>query len=162
MKWITVALTMVLACCVHARAGHEGLGVGVIVGEPTGISLKTWLNDSQAIDAAAAWSFSGDDAFQFHADFLVHNFDLLQGTEVHEDLAFYYGVGGRVKLKGEKDGRGKDGDDVRMSVRFPLGISYLFEHAPFDFFLEVVPMLNIVPDTDFGINAAIGARFYFR
>jgi len=31
-----------------------------------------------------------------------------------------------------------------------------------DVFVEVVPILDIVPDTEFEINAGIGARFYFR
>ena len=56
-----------LTAMAHAQ---DGLGVGVILGEPTGISLKAWTSDKHAVDAAVAWSFSENDSFQFHADYL--------------------------------------------------------------------------------------------
>jgi hypothetical protein len=31
-----------------------------------------------------------------------------------------------------------------------------------DIFLEVVPILDLAPKTDFKINAAIGARYFFN
>jgi hypothetical protein len=39
----------------YAR-GTEGFGLGVIVGNPTGLSFKVWTGGSSAFDAAAAWS----------------------------------------------------------------------------------------------------------
>ena len=48
-----------------------------------------------------------------------------------------------------------------LGVRFPVGIAYLFDGAPVDVFLEVVPTLNLIPDTDVDLDAAIGARYWF-
>ncbi len=33
-------------------------GAGIILGEPTGVSLKYWLNDTMAIDGAIGASFN--------------------------------------------------------------------------------------------------------
>ena len=33
---------------------RQGFGIGLIVGEPTGLSAKKWLSDTTAIDAAVA------------------------------------------------------------------------------------------------------------
>ena len=33
---------------------RQGFGIGLIVGEPTGLSAKKWLSDATAIDAAVA------------------------------------------------------------------------------------------------------------
>lgn len=134
-----------------ARAAEGSTGLGIIVGEPTGISFKQWLDGRNAFDAAAAWSFVDEEAFHLHADYLWHFFDRIEEID-HGRLPLYIGVGGRVKF-GE--------NDEFIGVRVPLGADYLMEEAPFDFFLEVVPLLDLVPDTDFTLNAAIGARFWF-
>lgn len=141
---------------------EDGIGVGVILGEPTGISVKKWISKDRAIDAAAAWSFSENESFQFHADYLIHNFDLLQTGNVGGKLPVYFGIGGRIKLENNDNGRGRNNNDALLGVRVPFGISYLFAKAPVDIFAEIVPVLDIVPGTDFDINGAIGARFYFR
>ena len=144
-----------------AHAEHRW-GVGIIVGEPTGISIKTWINDRNAVDAAAAWSFSENASFQFHADYLFHNFTLVKIDDVSGTFPVYYGLGGRLKLKDENKGKGRNDDDALVGIRVPFGISHLFADAPVELFIEIVPILDIFPDSDFDLNGAIGARFYFR
>jgi hypothetical protein len=136
----------------------QGLGVGAIVGEPTGISVKTWTNKKHALDFAAAWSLSQNDNFQFHMDYLIHNFSAIRTDASVGRLPLYYGIGGRIKLQ---DNKGNDNDTL-FGVRFPLGISYVFTKAPFDFFAEIVPIVDLAPDTDFDINAAVGIRVYLH
>ena len=84
----------------EARA-QEGFGVGIMVGEPTGLSMKKWISETKAIDAAAAWSFSENASFQFHADYLHHNFSLLKWDKAERRLSAYIGVGARLKFKEE-------------------------------------------------------------
>lgn len=156
-----IVMTMVLAAATVVRA-EDKLGVGIILGEPTGISVKSWLNRERALDFAAAWSFAENDSFQFHADYLIHNFGILKTGSAGGKLPLYYGIGGRIKLEGDNNEKGRNSNDALLGVRVPVGISYLFAKAPVDLFVEIVPVLDVVPATDFGINAAIGARFYFR
>ena len=40
-------------------------GAGIIIGEPTGASLKYWLNDTMAVDGAFGWSFHDDSGFVY-------------------------------------------------------------------------------------------------
>jgi hypothetical protein len=137
------------------QTGPTGFGVGLILGEPTGLSVKHWIDREQAIDGAAAWSFSGKDSFQLHADYLLHRYDILDAAAAADSLPVYYGIGALIKAK-------DDGNDTRFGIRFPLGISYLFGDAPFDLFAELVPVVDLAPDVDVDLNAAIGLRFYFR
>ncbi len=139
---------------------RQGFGVGVIVGEPTGLSAKKWISDTTAIVGAAAWSFSDYNSFQLQADYLWHSFDLIKTEDLPGRFPVYFGVGGRVKFKGENNGKGDE--RTRVGVRVPVGISYLFHDVPVDLFAEVVPVLDIAPETKFGIGVAIGARYYFR
>jgi hypothetical protein len=150
-----------LSLGVSAAWAQEDFGIGAIVAEPTGITAKAWFNGNEAIDAAAAWSFSDHDSFQFHTDYLYHRFDLFPNVDQSVGrLALYFGAGARLKL-GEDNGRGNDDADDRLGLRVPAGMTYLFTQAPFDVFGEVVPVLDIAPDTELDLQAAVGGRFYF-
>jgi hypothetical protein len=137
---------MVLA---GSAASQGNFGLGIIVGEPTGVSAKLWITERTAVDMAAAWSFSDEEAFHLHADYLFHNFDLI--TVEQGRLPVHFGIGGRLKFE----------DESRLGVRIPIGLTYIFDGAPVDIFFEVVPILDLAPDTDFSANGAIGARFFF-
>jgi hypothetical protein len=149
--FVVAAACVILASGdVTAQAGSFGLGV--ILGEPTGLSAKAWLTKERAIDAAAAWSTYHDGFFQMHADLLFHEYRLIEVAEARGRIPLSYGVGGRIVL-------GKD--DEWVGVRFPFGVSYLFREVPLDVFFEIVPILDLLPDTDFDLDGAIGIRFYF-
>ena len=142
---------------------REGFGIGIIVGEPTGLSAKKWISDTAAIDAAAVWSFADFNSFQLHVDYLWHNYDLIKTKELPGQLSVYYGIGGRIKLKSSNGGNGKSDkdEDTRLGVRVPVGLSYTLKENPVELFAEVVPLLDVVPETKPGIGIGIGARYYF-
>lgn len=156
MKYKIAAITILLAVTATNARARDTFGLGFIIGEPTGLSLKYWLDKEHAIDGAAAWSSSENDSFQLHADYLIHNYELLNA----DNLPVYYGLGARLKFK-DHDGRGRNRNDAIFGIRIPLGVTYLFDDAPLDLFFELVPVLDIAPDVDLDINAAIGLRFYF-
>ena len=141
---------------------QDKLGIGLIVGEPTGLSVKYWLDEEHAIDGAAAWSFWDGDGFQLHADYLWHNFDLLdEPSGLEGKLPVYFGVGARLKFRDDNGRRGDD-DDAVFGIRVPVGISYLFDGKPFDLFAEIAPVLDLVPDFDLNFSLAVGMRFYVK
>ncbi len=144
-------MLIILGCLAGLSFGQNGdIGLGIILGEPTGLSAKMWTGKTTAFDAGAAWSFvSSGTFFQIHGDFLFHNFDLFK-VETGK-MALYYGFGGRVKFA----------DLTIVSVRVPIGISYQFEKTAIELFLEVVPMLDLVPATEVGISGGAGFRYYF-
>ena len=161
MKSTYIACLVVLVgFSVTANAQRSGTGVGVILGEPTGISLKHWMSPNTAIDGAAAWSLEGADEFQFHADYLFHNFSALQ-QDLKGQGSVYYGVGGLVRFK-EDNGKGDDNDDTEVGIRFPIGIDYFLKQWPADIFMEIAPILDLLPGTEIDLNAGVGIRYYFQ
>lgn len=145
---ISLVLIAVLVCG-SVQAQDRGFGLGVILGEPTGISGKLWTGHGIAIDGAVAWSFEKESSMHLHGDILHHSFNRARVDE--GKLMLYYGIGGRVKLE----------DESKVGIRVPLGINYLFANSPLDFFLEIVPILDLAPKTDFSLNGAIGIRYFF-
>ena len=143
-------LVGVLLLCVISVEGSNGWGIGVILGEPTGISLKFWNGRTTAIDAAAAWSFKGEEKLHLHMDWLFHNFKLLKVQR--GKLPLYLGIGGRVKFE----------EETRVGVRIPVGVCFIPRDIPIDVFLEIVPILDLAPETHFDMNASIGIRYFFK
>jgi len=133
----------------HAQDG--GTGLGIMLGEPAGISFKTWISGRSAIDAGLAWSFH-DKAYHFHADYLWHNFMIFRLEQGNGKLPLYMGVGGRFKISKK---------DFYTGVRVPIGMAYIFPRDRLDIFLEAVPVLDLIPGTGFDFNAAAGMRYFF-
>jgi len=77
-KTLLSPLFLVYLFCNFAEAQDRGFGLGIVAGEPTGISLKNWQRRNIALDGALAWSFAGHDFIQLHGDYLSHNFSLLK------------------------------------------------------------------------------------
>lgn len=151
LKYSLTVFSLICIFCSVALAEGGPFGLGIILGEPTGISGKFHLSKTNAIDGALAWSLQDDNDLHLHGDYLYHNYSWII-TDTGE-LPVYFGIGGRIKLREKHD------DEI--GIRFPVGLAYIFEEAPFDIFVEVVPIMNLAPDTDFDLNAAIGGRFFF-
>ncbi len=145
-----LGLTALLAALCY---GAGGLGLGVMAGDPNGLSAKYWTGERTAFDAAAAWSYwgRGGAALHLHGDFLFHQFEWLKVPS--GELPVYIGVGARLKLVPE---------NMRLGVRVPLGVEYIFAEIPVGLFLEVAPGMDLIPETQFFPNGAVGARWYFR
>src|SRR5512134_2470080 len=119
-KVVVLILVGLISMCAFAQ---DKLGLGPILGEPTGFTVKYWLDEEHAIDGAAAWSFWDGDGFQLHGDFLWHNCDLINAPDgMDGKLPVYFGVGGRLKFR-DDEGR-HDDDDTVFGVRARVGITY--------------------------------------
>lgn len=148
-KIILIAATIILLTNLCHSQSH-GFGLGIVLGEPTGISAKLWTGSANAFDFAAAWSFKGDGHLLLQADYVWHSFDLIRVSSGR--LPLYYGIGGRVILA----------DDPLLGIRIPLGLNYQFSSAPVDIFAEIAPILDLIPSTDFDLGGGLGVRFWFN
>lgn len=154
---LLIAMAVLLASV--AAAQMSGTGIGLVIGEPTGLSLKSWLSGNSAITVGAAWSFQHDGSLFLWADYTRHSFDITNSGS-DRSLAFYYGLGGKASFIDNNDNEGND-NDVVIGARIPLGLMIPLRHHPVDFFVEIVPTLDLTPDTDFGVNGGIGAHLFF-
>jgi hypothetical protein len=143
-----VAVLVVLFAGSGVRAQDGILGLGVMIGEPTGISAKLMAGRGNAFSGGAAWSIASD-VFYFQVDYLRYFYDVFPVPE--GALPLYAGVGGGATLK----------DDPVLGPRVPLGLAYFLEETPVEVFAEVAPRVIVVPDTDFDVQGVVGVRFLF-
>jgi hypothetical protein len=153
MKYLKLLIfASMLFFSTHYSFGQDrGFGLGIMIGEPTGLNGKGWLTNRTAIDAGLAWSFVHKTSLHIHVDYLMHSFNVFPQAE---RLPLYYGIGGRIRTN--------EDHNTQLGLRMVGGIEYMFATAPIDIFFEIAPILDLTPKTELNMNAGIGARFYFK
>lgn len=149
-----LAVSLLVCCVSMLQAADEHtqhrLGLGLMVGEPSGISFAYHLTSGNKLAGSVGWSFDGEDQFNVTLD---NTFAVQEDVFNTERLDWYLGLGGRFKMRDEN----KD----LWGVRFPIGLAYRLEGERAEFFAEGVPIFDVLPSSDFGFNASLGFRFYF-
>lgn len=148
----SIIILAVLFFNIKGYGQDKGFGFGGMIGEPTGLSAKYWLNDINALDFGLAYSFvRSNSAISLHADYIYHAFDVIKSNY---RIPLYYGFGARLRFVNNADNS--------LGARGVIGLAWLSDQAPFDVFVEVVPVFNLFPSTALNLDAAIGARYYFK
>lgn len=153
VKIIKASVALILAILLFSGTAmaDDQFGLGIMLGEPTGVNGKYFIDKYNALDAAFGWSPFGDNDFHIHADYLYHIYSLTDSGM--GEAPVYFGLGARAVFRNDKDNQ--------AGFRFPVGVDHLFTSVPFDVFVEIVPILNVAPDTDFDLEGVVGARFFF-
>jgi hypothetical protein len=148
---IIKSVLIVLFISGFSFAQSNGFGLGIIVGQPTGISAKYWISSNNALDFGLGYSFERNSRMSLHADYLFHARNIFN---TNENISLHYGPGGRLRLV--------ETGDSRLGVRFDVGLTWVPRNSPVDVFLEIAPLLDIIPETKFSFNSGIGVRYYFH
>lgn len=143
---LAAGATLLLMLNILSAAQTRRSGIGLILFEPSGLTGKSWLSRSTAVDGAVGWSPERDNYLHLSADFLFFNYHL-EGDQ-NLNLELYIGAGGKIIFR----------DDDQAWFRFPIGIDFLLRRAPLNFFFEVVPTFNFSRLKLFG---AVGFRYIF-
>lgn len=148
MKVLTCLLLSLMG--LNALAADKKLGLGAILGNPTGINGKYWLGGGRAIDGGFGMSLGKHSDGNLYSDYLIHMKDALYLNDVHP-LDLYYGLGGRMEFA----------DTIELGVRFPVGLAFDVKNQPADVFAEVAPVVDFVGKLGLELGLGIGARYYF-
>lgn len=160
MKKVILAVLALLISQVPALATRDGdQGYGVMVGNPTGLSAKIWMDDRWAFDGAVGVARS---EFDVHVSLLRHSFNWHDGIDnkwptfqrwlQKADIPLYFGIGPRVLFEHNEE----------LGIRFPLGFSVLPKASNWEVFTEFAPVFRLTPSTGFNADYALGVRYYFR
>ena len=142
------------------RPAEKGtLGVGIIVGEPTGICAKIYLSQDRALQIAAGSAFISN-GLQLHADYVFHPW-ILQDRDSFV-LPVYLGPGARVI---DYSGGSMGSSHFAAGLRGVIGLLFDFKSVPLDAFIEVAGVLEYDFKSGNGagvaFNAGAGMRYYF-
>lgn len=159
MKRLFLFLLVSFSCVFAAFAAGNRIGAGIVVGEPTGVSIAYLLDMDNTVQGSAAWDLTSPGGFTLTADYLFL-FDKPLRIEKYR-IPLYAGVGGKfVSLVGDGSFGDSDGK-VSLGARFPVGARWLFPDTPLEAFLELAPCLRLIPDTALELGGGLGIRWYF-
>lgn len=171
MKRLVIVSLVVAALggVASAKGGGSGGGpfaVGLILGEPTGLSGKLFVSQRNALDFGLGFGsgYYDDHGNRIHADYLWHPKALTKNSTFV--MPFYIGIGAIIWDNHRYD------DRLGIGPRIPLGIDMYFREAPIDVFLELAFAMDLI-DRDYDVDrnryrgrgawieAALGVRYSF-
>jgi hypothetical protein len=141
----------------------RGFGLGVMIGEPTGLTAKIWSGNDVAWALSVGNSYLG--SLRIGADYLWH-FNAFNSNVIN----MYAGPGLAVGI-GESSGWWysnrdrtfyKEPNDIGVGIRGLIGINIVPRNTPIEFFGEVGLMVGVLPASHTNVEAAFGIRFYFK
>jgi len=168
---VAVAVLLAIAALSGGRAlaqkqSDKGVfGVGLIIGEPTGVAAKLYLDSSSDLAVAGAVGPAlAAGGLHAHVDVLWHPWILT--TEDKFVLPAYIGAGVRVLDHARDSG---NEDDFHIGPRAVGGILFDFIGVPLDVFAEIAGVLEFRSgggDSDhrgtaLDLNVGVGVRYYF-
>jgi len=159
----------------HGFEANKTFGLGLELGEPTGLNGKYFFGPRTALDFGLGWIYQHyyyGDGLNVYADILFHPTSLVSAEAF--ELPFY--VGGGLRFWNFDYCEPVPGPDVcyrgsTFGLRIPFGIAFDFNNVPLDIFLQLVPVIDFVNGDYYdryrdrshvGIDFSLGFRFWFK
>jgi len=157
MKRFALTLAFIFATVAGLQssclAAGELTGLGIILGDTTGISFKQYFERHMAFDLALGAPYG----YNVYPGVSVHG-DVMWTDEMAkmERGALLFHVGGGLALA-----QGGGSDNFEIGVRFTTGVEYFIPRSKFAIFGELVPTFILAHDPGARLHAAVGGRYYF-
>ena len=154
MRTLVIVLAALVLTSSQAVASSDRgkVGIGVVLGAPTGFSIKYWENQRIAYQGSIGGMFNG--GLMIGADCLLH-----QNVFRNSQAPFYYGGG---MFLGDAGFGGPDylHSRVALGIRAAFGVDYVSREYPFDVAVELGPSLLLTPSVGMGVQLSVAFRFY--
>lgn len=146
---VAIAVLLTASRPAEAQSSRGGdVGIGIVLGDPTGFSAMFRLGGRGALDLAIGLDVFGDDDAYVHLEYVHFLTDLSRGGTA--GLVPYVGIGGFFVT-----------DVDFVGARAPFGLAIEFNRAPIQIFGELALFFLVEPDTDLDVGGAIGFRYFF-
>ena len=162
---LTAILVFFLSVTFSDAQGPKGkdFGFGLILGDPTGATIKYWTNSENAFDFYVGSSYFG--RIRVGGDYLWH-FDAFNSNVVkmYAGLGLVVGVGNGSGIWYKEDKNKfyywEEDNSLGFGARGLLGINIVPRNVPLEIFFELGPLMGISPNYGFNVDGALGVRFY--
>jgi hypothetical protein len=149
MRKLVIATLLVLGLGSTARA--ESIGIGVFLGEPTGLDINIGLQRRSALDIVLGASRFDEGRVSYgHLQYLVV-LGVARGQSIN--VPFRLGVG--VAFYGVTE------DATAVAARVPFQLGLRFRRTPLEIYGEIAFVVQLIDDIDTDVDGGIGIRVYF-
>ena len=147
------ALIIGLLALAAPSTARADVGIGLFLGDPSGLDLKIDLSGRSALDVVLGWhTFREGRSGYGHVTYL---FTLFAGHGRSIVVPFRLGIGGALY---------GNSDHVNAGVRAPLEVGLRFRRTPIEVYGEIAALVTFIDDNwgdRFDIQGGVGIRFYF-
>ena len=147
MKKIVASLIIALSMSSTLFAGNTGVGIAVDMG--LGVTAQFNGNINAQIGNAGIC-----------ADYLFIQNNIEPESKIGDNLSWYIGAGVGYFWSDWGRHNEKNKNDEKVDLRVPVGLDLDFAKQ-WDVYLQVIPSLRVGDNVDFGINGALGIRYFF-
>ena len=146
-KFFVIFILLLVTVAGNTKSGKGA--IGIIAGDPTGVSGRIALSESSSLNLALGYSFlPAYESFAMHADYVTEfNTNRIEGL----NFPFYLGYGMRI--------RNTSKNEFSLGARGVAGILIRPNNLPVEFFLELAPVFEIFPATKLKLDAGLGVRY---
>lgn len=139
----------------------KNFGFGIILGDPTGLTLKFWTQRNNAIVIDVGESYFGSP--RIGVDYLWH-FDAFKSNiaKLYAGFGGVLGIGqGRGFYYSEHHGFYYRSDNgAGLGVRGVFGVNVIPRNSPLELFLEVGLLVGLSPSFGSAGDVGLGIRYY--
>lgn len=158
MKKRLALLALLSSLVIVPVNAEQTMGIGGVVGAPTGFSLNLFTTNDQSIHTVVGWSLLDDDTEEEMV--LFSHYTWRRQASEDKGAGWFYGLGGRLEWLDENDvTNNPDGDEFQLGPSATLGFLYGFD--PLELFIKGNGTLNVVEETEFEADAMVGAHLNF-
>ena len=157
-----------------ADYGSEGFGLGLFLGQPTGLTLAGNFGGGHMVQGYVAFELVYRDSFILIADYIWHPNIIVSNATL--DLSWHFG-GGLVLGTWMHDYRYdcyrpdprtrpdywvcNDYTRVMFGLRMPFGLDLFFHPVPLELYFELAPGIEVFPFVDWILFGGVGLRYWF-
>lgn len=153
-----LAILAIFSTLTIAPLQAKTVGVGVVMGAPTGLSANLFMNESQSVHTTLAWDLDDDDEDEM---ILASHYTWRRSDFALKELGWLYGFGGRLQTLDDNHRDNKDRDDFELGPSGTLGLFYDFGQVPVEVFLKGNMTVNLIQDTETDVDAMLGVHYNF-
>lgn len=117
-----------------AFAASSNLGVGVILGDPTGLTFTHRFSTERELRPFLAYDWGN--SFEIGVDYRFRRPGAGWLPQELKSTVPFFGIGARIE------------NDNQFGLRLPVGLQYRFAGTPSEVGLELVPGIGLAPDTE--------------
>lgn len=148
MKKLLVVIGLLLGT---GSARAESIGLGVFLGQPTGLDIKIGLQGRSALDIVLGVNQFDDPHLSYgHVQYLAL-LGVARGRTIN--VPFRLGIGGAVI--------GLTDDTTVFAARVPFQLGLRFRRTPLEIYGEIAFVLVFDDGTDTDVDGGLGLRVYF-
>jgi hypothetical protein len=152
-KLLPAALVFGIVFAAQATPARADFGLGLFLGEPTGLDLKIGLGNRSALDLVLGIDTYRNGRVNYgHLTYLVTPI-VAHGDSVLVPLRF--GIGGALF---------GNSDDIRFAIRAPFELALRFRRTPLEFYGELaLALVFFTPNENLALDlqGGVGFRVFF-